>query len=259
MINTTMTVRDVVVEFPEATRVFERLKIDYCCGGNRRLADACSVTGLAVETVIEMVKAAGAKNEATVDFQKLGLPKLIAHILDTHHVFTREEMARLDALLQKVIGAHGENHPELNRLSALFATLSDDLKPHMLKEEQILFPYIISLAEAQERGRRAPFAPFVTVNNPVRMMMREHDTAGELLRELRTVTSNYTTPGDACISYRTLYEAMEGFERDLHQHIHLENNILFPRAIELEQIVCNNQANQSLPGSITERNQVSLS
>jgi regulator of cell morphogenesis and NO signaling len=143
-------------------------------------------------------------------------------------------MTRLELLTKKVISAHGENHPELHKVGALFDTLCADLKPHMFKEEQILFPYILALASANAENSAAPFAPFGTVNNPIRMMMMEHDAAGEILRELRTTTSDYSTPADGCISYRTLYEALEAFEKDLHQHIHLENNILFPRAIELE-------------------------
>ena len=104
----------------------------------------------------------------------------------------------------------------------------------MFKEEQVLFPYIVAMAQAAEQHQARPFAPFGTVNNPIRMMLREHDTAGEILRELRAVTSDYTVPPDGCISYQTLYKALENFESDLHQHIHLENNLLFPKALELE-------------------------
>ena len=119
-------------------------------------------------------------------------------------------------------------------IGGLFQQLCADLKPHMFKEEQILFPYIVEMERSALQNRPAPFAPFGTVNNPIRMMMMEHETVGDLLRELRALSSNYTVPADGCISYQTLYQALEAFEKDLHQHIHLENNILFPRAIELE-------------------------
>ena len=237
MINSSMTVREVAIELPQSTRVFERLKIDYCCGGSRPLTEACASIGVEVGEVMGMLEAvsqAGARGDGAVDFQKLPLTELIAHILDTHHVFTKQEMTRLELLSKKVISAHGENHPELHEVGALFDSLCADLKPHMFKEEQILFPYILALASARLENRAAPFAPFGTVKNPVRMMMMEHDTVGEILRDLRVKTSNYATPADGCISYRTLYEALEAFEKDLHQHIHLENNILFPRAVELE-------------------------
>ena len=237
MINSAMTVREVAVELPQSTRLFEKLKIDYCCGGNRPLTEACAEIGLEVGEVIGMLESVSEsepKAHGAIDFQKLPLSQLIAHILNTHHAFTKQEMARLELLSKKVISVHGENHPELHKVGARFDSLCADLKPHMFKEEQILFPYILGLVQADSQNRPAPFAPFGTVNNPIRMMMMEHEAAGEILRDLRTMTSNYTTPADGCISYRTLYEALEAFERDLHQHIHLENNILFPRAIELE-------------------------
>ena len=127
---------------------------------------------------------------------------------------------------------HGAGHPEVVSARTLFHRLCDDLKPHMYKEEAVLFPHIKALEQAVNRKTAMPFAPFGTVNNPVRMMMSEHDTAGDILRELRAATTDYAVPDDACMSYRALYEALEGFERDLHQHIHLENNVLFPRAVE---------------------------
>lgn len=233
--NTQTTVRELALNEPGATRVFERLKIDYCCGGRKTLAEACSVAGLKTEDVWQLLaEAREAKSNEVVDFQKGSLASLIAHILDKHHVFTKEEMERLTALTEKVSSAHGQNHPELLRVQSLFTKLCDDLRPHMFKEEQILFPYIIKLESSVCDKQPFMLPPFVTVRNPVRMMMFEHDTAGELLRELRDATSNYTTPEDGCISYRTLYQALAAFEQDLHEHIHLENNLLFPRAVEME-------------------------
>ena len=235
MISSGMTVREVALQMPEATRVFEKLKIDYCCGGSRALGDACASAGVATDDVLRMLdEAAQPTTGASQDFQQLPLPELITHILDTHHVFTKEEMTRLELLLQKVISVHGENHPELKNVGAAFARLCADLSPHMFKEERVLFPYIVGLARAEAQSAPVPFAPFGTVNNPIRMMMMEHDTAGDILRELRQLTSDYTPPADGCVSYKTLYQALEAFEKDLHQHIHLENNILFPRSIEME-------------------------
>lgn len=236
MINSTTTVREVAVQVPEATRLFEKLKIDYCCGGNRALDDACASAGIETADVLRMLEKAAqpTADEKPADFQQLPLPELITHILDKHHVYTKEEMSRLDLLFRKVVSVHGENHPELSKAGAAFARLCADLTPHMFKEERVLFPYIVAVASAAARNNPIPVPPFGTVNNPVRMMMMEHDTAGEILRELRALTSDYTTPADGCVSYKTLYEALEAFEGDLHQHIHLENNILFPRAIEME-------------------------
>jgi len=235
MINSQTTVREVALQLPESTRLFERLKIDYCCGGNQPLAQACASAGVDIENVMEMLTEATQSTAPDEDgFQNASLPELISHILDTHHVFTKSEMERLQLLADKVLAAHGGNHPELVHLNELFTRLCADLKPHMFKEEQILFPYIVALTEAAGQKRAAPFAPFGTVKNPIRMMMMEHDTAGEILRELRALTGDYKAPADACISYKTLYQALENFEKDLHQHIHLENNILFPKALDLE-------------------------
>jgi len=234
MINSQTTVREVALQLPQSTRVFETLKIDYCCGGNQPLAQACASAGIDVDNVMEMLAEVTQSTSPVLDFQNLPLTELITHILDTHHVFTKLEMDRLQLLADKVLAAHGGNHPELVHLEELLTRLCADLKPHMFKEEQVLFPYILAMTEAAAQKRAVPFAPFGTVNNPVRMMMREHDTAGEILRELRGLTSDYTVPADACISYQTLYQALENFEKDLHQHIHLENNILFPKALELE-------------------------
>ncbi len=233
MINSEMTVRDVAIQLPESTRLFESLKIDYCCGGNQPLGQACTSAGVDVDDVMEMLAGVEQSNEAK-DFQNTSLPELITHILDTHHVFTKSEMDRLQLLADKVLNAHGGNHPELVHLDELLTRLCDDLKPHMFKEEQILFPYINALVQAADQNRTVPFAPFGTVKNPIRMMTMEHDTAGEILRELRALTSDYKVPADACISYQTLYQALQNFEKDLHQHIHLENNLLFPKALELE-------------------------
>lgn len=232
------TVREYATETPNATRVFEKLKIDYCCGGGRSLRDACAVAGVTFDEVARLLEQAGdISGEMPPGVQSGTLAQLIDYILDTHHAFTRDEMERITALAEKVESKHGGNHPELQGVRALFLKLCDDLRPHMFKEETILFPYVMQLEQAAAEGRPTPFAPFGTVGNPVRRMMFEHDTAGDILRELRAVADDYAAPADACISYRALYEALEGFEKDLHQHIHLENNVLFPRAVELEKRV----------------------
>ncbi len=237
MLDPTKTVRELALEIPNATRIFEKVKIDYCCGGNKSLDDACAVAGVELGE-LERLFAEAAESDApaytTLDFQKLNLTDLIGHILASHHVYTKEEMPRLQSLIEKVIDAHGENHPELRNIGDVFQEMCADLTPHMAKEENVLFPYLEELEASTLQNTPAPFAPFGTVKNPVRMMMMEHDTVGDLLRELRALSSDYTAPADGCISYQTLYQALAAFEQDLHQHIHLENNILFPRAVEME-------------------------
>ena len=229
------TVRDLAVELPNATRVFEKTKIDYCCGGDQLLGAACARAGVDLQTLEKMLETTPEPAlNSTVEFQNLSAAELIQYILDKHHVYTRDEMQRLETLVDKVVNAHGANHPELLSIRDLLQQLIAELRGHMFKEEQILFPYIVDLERSVAQQRTAPFAPFGTVNNPVRMMMLEHDNAGEILRELRTLSRGYAAPDDACISYQTFYEALEAFEQDLHQHIHLENNLLFPQAAKIE-------------------------
>ena len=233
------TVRELALAIPGATRVFEKVGIDYCCGGQQSLADACAGAQLTVDDVMKSLKLAADSHSAAEEpnFLTATLAELIDHIVDKHHVFTKNEIERLRGLLNKVSGVHSENHPELRTLSTLFEALSVELGPHMIKEEQVLFPYVKRMEAAVRDGRPVMPPPFRTVANPVRMMMLEHDGAGELLKKMRRITSNYTAPEDACISYQTLYQALDAFEKDLHQHIHLENNILFPRAVEMEAAV----------------------
>ncbi|HYX69115.1 MAG TPA: hemerythrin domain-containing protein [Terriglobales bacterium] len=182
----------------------------------------------------EQAEAERQPREQTTDWQAAPLAGLIEHIINTHHQFTRQELARLDPLLDKVCKVHGQNHPELLEIRRVFAGLSQELTLHMMKEERILFPYIAQMEEAVSRRQAPPVSPFGTVENPIHMMMTEHDSAGEALRQFRSLSSDYAPPADACVSYRTLYNALAEFEQDLHRHIHLENNILFPRAIGME-------------------------
>jgi regulator of cell morphogenesis and NO signaling len=233
--NTTQkTVREFAVEFPSATRLFEKLGIDYCCGGNQSLEDACRAAGISLDEVTQW---SGLTNfaESQTNLASVPLKTLVTHILNKHHVFTRSEIDRLQILIDKVWDAHGANRPEIARLRSTFQTLSAELEPHMVKEEMVLFPYILRLEEHALNGHPVSTPPFRTVANPIQMMNMEHEGAGYLLSQIKQITSDYTPPLNACISYQTLYKALEEFEKDLHQHIHLENNILFPRAIELEK------------------------
>jgi regulator of cell morphogenesis and NO signaling len=240
MSKNTKTVREYALEIPAATRIFEKLGIDYCCGGGKSLADACTAAGVSVEEVLDSLDAdlESVSTSATTDWQALSQAELITHIVDKHHAFTREELARLEALLAKVSGVHGENHPELCQIQDQFGKLRGELEPHMLKEESVLFPYIVRMEEAAVTNQTLPLPPFRTVQNPARVMMAEHDATGYILGRMREAGSDYVVPPDGCISYKTLYSALAALEVDLHQHIHLENNILFPRAVELEDRLC---------------------
>jgi regulator of cell morphogenesis and NO signaling len=228
------TVRELALENPAATRVFERLHIDYCCGGSRSLGEACRAAGVPVERVLEALEGDAAGSGERRDWAVASLAELVEHIRNTHHMYTREAIERIPLLIEKVVAAHGANHPELRSVGTVFEGLAQELGTHLMKEEMVLFPYIVRLEEASLAGEPALPPPFGTVRNPVRMMEHEHDSAGAALAQLRSLTNGYTTPADGCASYQALYLALADFEADLHQHIHLENNILFPRAVDLE-------------------------
>ncbi len=232
------TVRELALENATATRVFEKLGIDYCCGGNKSLEEACRASNLSIDQVIdslEMAEETAHAAQKNRNWQIEPLADLIAHIKNGHHKYTREEMARLVPLLDKVCSVHGKSHPELQQVRATFQTLVQELTTHMMKEERVLFPYIARMEEAVIQNEPVLPSPFGSVQNPVSMMEHEHDSAGNALRDIREASCGYTAPGNACISYQTLYKALAYFEADLHQHIHLENNILFPRAIAMEK------------------------
>ena len=237
MVTTEKTVRELAIENPAATRVFEHLQIDYCCGGNRSLGDACRAVGVPLDSVLNALEAAAAvpAPAAARDWQTEPLAELVAHICNTHHAYTRDALARITQLLDKVCSVHGTNHPELRGIQTTFGALRQELSMHMMKEEMMLFPYVVRMEEAVLANEPVLPPPFGTVRNPVAMMMREHDGAGEDLREIRAASNGYTAPADGCITYQTLYGALAEFEADLHEHIHLENNILFPRALNMER------------------------
>ncbi len=232
------TVRELALERPGAARVFEKLGIDYCCGGKQTLEQACHAAGLPFSEVLNALEAAPNAGPAAGegrDWQTGSLADLISHIKNTHHKYTREEIARLGPLFDKVCSVHGNNHPELFELREIFRGLAQELGTHLMKEEMVLFPYIERMEESVLQKEPILPPPFGTVQNPVAMMEHEHDSAGNALRALRAASNGYTAPADGCVSFQTLYKTLAELEADLHQHIHLENNILFPRAIALEK------------------------
>jgi regulator of cell morphogenesis and NO signaling len=224
---------DIVLALPETMRVFEELNVDYCCGGHRTLAQACAHAGKDVADVLPALQGLQASAPAPTDpsrWQLASLTSLIAHLVATHHAFTRTELARVAPLMTKVLAVHGEHHPELSRINGCFEAMRADLLPHLDKEEQILFPFIRAL----ESGQAPAGHCFGSVQNPIRAMQNEHEAVGDILRDLRELTRDYTPPEDACGSYRSLYLGLRSLEQDLHLHIYLESHLLFPRAVALE-------------------------
>jgi regulator of cell morphogenesis and NO signaling len=230
---TDKTVGELAAELPNSIHIFETWKIDYCCGGMTPLTDACAAAGKTVEDFMSALSKAGTAPNVR-DWKSDSLSSLAANICAVFHEYTRQELQTLKPIADKVLGVHGARRPELAEVVTLLRDLTNDMIPHMLKEEQVLFPYVTQMEEAADRNDVAPTPFFGTVKNPVRMMMLEHDRVGELLARLRTVTGEFTPPQDACFSYRELYRRFAEFESRTHEHIHVENNIYFPRAVALE-------------------------
>jgi regulator of cell morphogenesis and NO signaling len=234
------TVRDIVLENPQAARVFESFGIDDCCGGKRPLDEACRQANVALDMVLEVLRRSRPVEEVLHDcWNSVSLEKLADHIVETHHAFVRRESPRLTDLLQKVRRRHATTHPELCRVEELFDGLASELANHMLKEERALFPMIKRLEEAT-RGDGAVGASFRGIEFPIQRMMAEHDDAGEALTGIHSLTAAFQAPADACPRFRALYQGLAEFEQDLHRHIHLENSILFPRAVEVTKTVQEN-------------------
>jgi regulator of cell morphogenesis and NO signaling len=232
MLNLDQTVAAIARENPNAVRTFERLHIDFCCGGGRTLREACARANVSLAQLADAIADdTRAELEAPTP---AGLGPLIDYILTTHHEFTRAELRRLEALSRKVAVVHGAAHPELTEVARLVVALRDDLLPHMDKEERVLFPFLRALEIETSAGRPPPPAPFGPVANPVRMMNYEHQEVAAILASLTIATRSYALPADACESYRALFDGLKGFEIDLHRHMHLETNVLFPRALSAE-------------------------
>lgn len=226
---TSKTVGELVTERPGRSRVFEAHKIDFCCGGKRPLAEACEKKGVPVEQVVEELTALDAKaDEAGEDVSAWPLPDLIDHIVDTHHVYLKAELPRLERMAEKVARVHGEAEPRLLEVRDVFMALEGELLTHLGKEEVVLFPMVKRLDAGELPAEQAAF-----LNDPMGVMEAEHDDAGQALERLQTLTDNYTPPEWACNTFRALYDGLEELERDLHLHIHKENNILHPRVREV--------------------------
>ena len=226
---------DIVSADPRTTPVFDRLGLDYCCRGHRTLVEATTEQSVPISEVLDEINALGPRATASDnEAQWPDLTVLIRHIVTRHHRYVREHQPVIEALLEKLVNRHGDRHPELLEARAVFALLSQELLQHMEKEEKILFPYIESLCAPVAEGQSRPGSPFGTILNPVRAMEHEHLVAGTLMARLRTITNAYQWPADACMSYRLCFDGLAEFESDLHTHVHLENYVLFPRAVALE-------------------------
>lgn len=226
------TVGSIVRDHPALSRLFEHAKVDYCCGGQKTLDEACHQRGIDPQRFLAQLEDyATSETASDINLAELSLTELADHIERIHHAYLHDELPRLEKMVTKVAAIHGEKEPRLTQIKDTFLALSAELTTHLMKEEQVLFPMIRQL----EASDRLPDFHCGTVVNPISRMTLEHDSAGVALAQLRQLTNDFTPPEWACNTYRALFDGLLTFEQDMHQHIHKENNVLFPQAILLEQ------------------------
>jgi regulator of cell morphogenesis and NO signaling len=230
------TVRSIVTEDFRSAAIFEKYSIDFCCHGNVPLEEACKERGVSVDQVrAELGALANQVNVEKDLYDAWELDTLADYILDNHHRYVKSAIPILLAHTEKIANVHGERHAELLTIRDIFKNVAEEMSQHMMKEELMLFPYIRSLARSGQNGQPFHKAPFQSIQNPIAMMEAEHVSAGNGMETIRAQSMGYTLPSDACTTYRVTYQELETFALDLHKHVHLENNILFPRAILLER------------------------
>ena len=229
-----LSLAQIVNSNHQAASIFEKYHLDFCCKGKRSLEQACTEQQLSVSEVTEDLENIFAKdNNSTVDFEKMNLTQLADYIVQTHHAYVKNEMPQIYAYLDKVSSKHGERHPELYKIFQIFTAVKEEMDGHMKKEELILFPRIKELQKLADNENANLQLNITYLQSPITVMEQEHDHAGSLLNDIRILSNDYTPPQDACTTYRLSFAALKAFELDLHQHVHLENNILFPKAIEI--------------------------
>jgi regulator of cell morphogenesis and NO signaling len=230
------TLADIVRKFPAAAAVFEKYDLDYCCHGDVTLRTACPDEALfhKVEHALHRIMENAWTDSDTLHYDHLRLPELVHHILGKHHAYAKAAIPRISASLDKLALRHGEKHPEVLEIRERFRRLATEMDLHMLKEEQVLFPLIREIAKLYE-GDDGPWTlSQLDVSAPIGVMHQDHDSAGTLLHEIKELSQGYTLPEDACATYRACFDELKQFEQDLHHHVHLENNILFPKALDMQ-------------------------
>lgn len=226
------TVGALVAERPARSRIFQQLGIDFCCGGKKPVEQACREKGLDPATVLAMLDLADAgPSGEVVDAAAMSMTELADHIEATHHAYLRRELPRLQQMIDKVSAVHGDHFPWVREIQGIFRSFRDELASHMMKEEQVLFPMIRQI----DASDSLPAFHCGSIANPIRMMEHEHDSAGNAMGEFDRLSSGYTPPAEACNTFRAMLDGLRELEQDMHQHVHKENNVLFPRAMEREQ------------------------
>jgi len=229
-----LSLAQIVNSNHQAASVFEKYHLDFCCKGKRSLEQACTEQQLPISEVTEELENVFTKsNNVSIDFEKMDLTQLSDYIVQTHHAYVKNEMPQIYAYLQKISSKHGDRHPELYKIFQTFSAVKEEMEGHMKKEELVLFPRIKELQKLANNENANLQLNITYLQSPITVMEQEHDHAGGLLNDIRILSNNYTPPQDACTTYRLSFAALNAFELDLHQHVHLENNILFPKAINM--------------------------
>ncbi len=234
-LNEQLIIGELVAKNYKTASVFKKYKIDFCCNGNRTISEACERKKVDTNTLINELKNTLTNPEQNIDFNAWELDLLADYIEKTHHRYVVSKIEEIKPFLNKVVRVHGEHNPELKEIELLFNQSSQELTQHMQKEERVLFPFIRNMVAAKLDKKPMQQPPFGTVENPISMMKHEHQNEGERFEKIAELADNYNPPSHACNTYRVTFALLKEFEDNLHQHIHLENNILFPKAIELEK------------------------
>ena len=230
-----LSLAQIVNSNHKAASVFEKYHLDFCCKGKRSLEQACTEQELAVSLVTQELDTifSNENNSTVIDFSKLNMAQLCDYIVQTHHAYVKNEMPQIIAYLEKVSSKHGDRHPELYKIFQTFSAVKEEMEGHIKKEELVLFPRIKELQKLADDENAQLQLNIGYLQSPITVMEQEHDHAGNLLNDIRIFSNDYTPPQDACTTYRLCFAALNAFELDLHQHVHLENNVLFPKAIEI--------------------------
>ncbi|MGB1268497.1 MAG: iron-sulfur cluster repair di-iron protein [Flavobacteriaceae bacterium] len=234
-INNETLVSNIVAENYKTAAIFKSYGVDFCCNGNRSIEKVCSTNKINNDELINQLVNCCKTEPDTNDYQSWDITFLTDYIYNTHHKYIEIKTPEIKQYLNKICQVHGAQHPELFEIKALFTESADDLAMHMKKEELILFPYFKKLAEAKNNGISVSSPQFDTVKSPIAMLHQEHDNEGHRFRKIASLSNNYTPPQDACNTYKVTFSLLQEFEEDLQKHIHLENNILFKKGVELEQ------------------------
>lgn len=229
------TIGEIVSEDYRTAGVFKKFGLDFCCGGGRTVSEACAKKGVDLKQLSQELTELDQSPSPDHNYKDWSPGFLIDYIINNHHQYVRAKLPEISAYAQKVAKVHGKGRPALVKVRDVFLELQPVLLDHLEKEEQILFPYIKQMVAAVQEGSIPEKPEFNTVENPVSMMEVEHDEAGAAMAKIQELTDNFTLPQEACATYRVLFQNLEAFQDDLHKHVHLENNILFPKALKLEK------------------------